>query len=177
MRKWIKPMRASPYPPLVEMGAQVEVKVTQAGKAVDELNAAEQRNREFRATGDRRKLIDAFNALRKSTYGKLAEMPHAQPQLKLPRNFADRFFRPERSAAATKPLTAAEIEEKLTAAKKRVEELEQQLDKAKKVEAEKAADKAKEQLTIDKQELADVQAEKEKLAAKEAALKAKIGES
>jgi hypothetical protein len=174
MRGWVQNMQASSHPQIVDLGKRVAAAVARGDAATANVTAAERKNREFRTTGARRKLIDVMNAVRKSTYGKLAEMPHAQPQLKLPRDFANRFFRTKPSSAP-KPRTESDVEDDLALATQRVTDLQTELN-----DMRKAADEAKiKQENEEKQaageELVDAEKEMEELAKRVAALKEKAG--
>jgi len=94
MRDWVEPLKTSPHASLQALGVKLEKLIADADAAEGELRAAKQKNHEFRSLGERKALIDQFNALRKSSYGKLSEMPHAHPEANLPATFADRFFKP-----------------------------------------------------------------------------------
>jgi hypothetical protein len=173
MRAWVKPMKASSYQSLVDLGSAVETKVAEGDEAVKAIADAEQQIRELRTTGKRRQLFDKLNALRKATYGKLAEIPHAHPELKLPRNFADRFFRTERPGPAPKEPTIADLEAQLAETNAQVASLQQRIDEAKKAEAAEAAAKA--QSDADAQALAEAEKQQQEWAAKAEALKKKLG--
>src|SRR6185436_3695917 len=81
-----------------------------ADAAVQTLATAQTANRVFRATGERRAFIDQLNALRKLTYGKIAEMPHKHPEENLPGSFAERFFkRVSRPKDAVEPPTSDDL--------------------------------------------------------------------
>ena len=142
MRGWIPSLLASPHTMLADYGTQLQDKVAVADKAVAAASAAEQKNRAFRTVGERKVLIDDFNALRKATYGKLAEMPHTQPAAKLPASFADRFFRHEAWTPAEKPATSAEIAAKIAAKQVEMAALQAELTKTKADEEAAAQAKA-----------------------------------
>ncbi len=123
MRGWVKPLVESENADLKKLGEKLTVAIAKADAAVTALNAAEQANRTFRTVGERRALIDSANAVRKSTYGKLSEMPHANPELLLPAAFAEGFFKHETRKSPVKLTSAAlkaqiaDLEEELAAKK------------------------------------------------------------
>lgn len=169
MKGWVPSLLASANPTLKDLGGKLQDAVTAAESAVKAQAEAEQQMRDFRTIGERRALIDALNALRKGTYGKLAEMPHANPGEHLPAGFADQFFRPETRKPAGRG-TAADLTEEIASLETRLADLKAQL--AQRIAEEDAAAKAKtEEATL---AAAIVEAEKEAAAAaaKVAALKA-----
>jgi hypothetical protein len=173
MTSWPPHMAASAYPPIVDLGKRIAVKVKDAGTAVESTTTVEQKAREFRLTGARRQLIDKLNALRKATHGAIAEMPHKHPELKLPGNFADRFFRAERPVAPSRPPSAAALKLQMDALQKELVELGNAHAKAVQDELDAAAKKTEEE-----QDVAALAAAEAALADKKAevdALKAKLG--
>jgi hypothetical protein len=170
MRTWVSSLKASSIAALQAAGNDLEAAVAAADNAVKALAKSEQDNRVFRTTGERRALVDSTNAVRKGTYGKVAEMPHAHPEWHLPASFPDRFF-PADSKKDTPPATSADIEAQIASLKSQIVELEADLVKAKADEDAKAQAKAAD----DAHAAAVAEAEKEATAAaaKLAALKAK----
>lgn len=174
MRGWVPSLEASANPVLAALGASLAVAVAAADAAVKALATADQQVRDFRTLGARKALIDSFNALRKSTDGKLAELPHAHPEAKLPATFASHFFRREapKAAAPAAPtssdltLKVADLEAQLAAAKAEL---------AKALEQEAAAAKIAADLQADKVALAQAEQDEKAAAAKVAALAAKVG--
>ena len=108
MRGWIPSLLASSNPVLAALGAKVAHKVAAADVAVASQAKAEQQNRDFRTIGARKALLDSLNAIRKAIYGKLSELPHANPAQHLPATFAEPFFRHD-SSGKSAPLTSAEL--------------------------------------------------------------------
>lgn len=170
MRGWIPSLQSSPSSVLSGLGERLQVKVAAADKVVASQAVAEQRNRDFRAIGERNDLVDNLNALRKATYGKLSELPHANPQEHLPATFAEPFFRHE-SGSKSAPLTTEALQRK-------VEEMQQglaaaQAELAASVARDEAAAQARLEAEADSAELAKAEKEAAVAAAKVAALKAK----
>jgi hypothetical protein len=112
MRGWIPSLKTSTHDPLQTIGAEIEAAVTAADAAVLARADAENAQLAFRTTGERTALVDAFNALRKSTYGKLGEIRHQHPEL--PNDFADGFFRHETKRRDDK-LSSEQIQAKIDA--------------------------------------------------------------
>lgn len=102
---------------------------------------AEQENRDFRALGARKALIDSLNGLRKALYGKLSELPHARPELHLPASFAEHFFRHESAKKADPELTVDELKTAIAASNENTALLQGKLDKALTATAQTAKDK------------------------------------
>jgi hypothetical protein len=161
-------LQSSPHPSLAALGPVLDHQVQSADAAVAQLAAASQALKQFREVGERKALVDKINARRKATHGELGEIAHSNPQLNLPSDFADRFFRRDRRRR--RRVTVKELTEKLEAAKAIVAELELAL--AKLVAAEKvAADaKAKAKAAEREKRIAEVQQKAAAAAAELAAL-------
>jgi hypothetical protein len=91
MRTWVPSLTDSPNNTMKDYGEQLSGVVAKADEAVATQLVAQQMFDDF-TIGERKTFVDKFNALRKTTYGKLAEMPHSYPALNLPKSFADGFF-------------------------------------------------------------------------------------
>lgn len=139
VRTWVPSLLSSPHASLAALGPVLDPQVKSADQALAQLAAASQALKHFREVGERKALIDKINACRKATHGALGELAHASPQLNLPSDFADRFFR--RALRRRRRVTVKELTEKLEAAKASVAEIEVAL--AKVVAAEKAETDAK----------------------------------
>ena len=174
MDKWAATLAGSSDPDLAAIGVEMQAAVTYARAQEKALAAVEETNKNFRKLGDRKAFMDGLNALRKTTWGALAEMPHAQPDLKLPSGFADLFFKPVRKPRASEgPKTAADMQAVVV-------DLEEQLDAARAqlaaLEAEEAAKaQAKAQREADEAELAEAERDLKAAQAKTTALRAKLG--
>jgi hypothetical protein len=57
--------------------------------------------------------VDAYNALRKSTYGELAALPHQNAAAMLPADFADRFFPHDSHAGLTALTNPKDVQAKI----------------------------------------------------------------
>jgi len=142
MRAWSSTLKSAKNPALSALGDGVEQKVAAADAAKDAMAAAQHARRVFRTTGERRALIDQFNALRKSTYGKLAELPNTQPNKNLPGSFAEQFFkRVSRAKEPVEALTSTDLREQLDESERQVEALRDRVKEAlaREDEAAKAA--------------------------------------
>lgn len=169
MRGWIPSLLGSSNPTLQALGTKLQGAVAAADTAVANLAAAEQANRDFRTIGERRSLVDGLNALRKSTYGKLSELPHAQPALQLAVTFAEDFFRHESRRAASPP-SAQELAAQVAALEAQLAERKAQLAAA--LSTEEAAAKALTEAAAHDAAIAEAEKEADAAAAKLAALKA-----
>jgi hypothetical protein len=161
---WVEAVSGSPFPQVKALGPELAQRIAAGEAARDALQAATEKLRAFRRIGPRKDFTDAFNALRKSTLGKLAEMPHTVKDQALPKSFADWFFPPSRKTPPQPSSAdiAAQIAEKEAQHKAEIEALEQQRKDALAREVAEAQDKAREA-----QRLADLaEAKKEEAAAK-----------
>ncbi|MFO0761903.1 MAG: hypothetical protein U0359_36020 [Byssovorax sp.] len=178
VRGFIPSLVGSSNSSLVNVGNQIADVVNLADLAVAKLALAEQMNRDFRAIGERKALIDQFNAVRKVTYGKLSEMPHALPDEHLPATFAEQFFRHDksRSNGSGKPLDTEDIEAIIKAKEAELKALQDELIKAQQKEAAEAAAKQKAEIDADKAALEEAEKEAAEAAAKVQALKNKLAQ-
>jgi hypothetical protein len=110
MRDWQPSLQASSNPALQQHGVQLGAALADADAAAAAKQRASQELTDFRVTGMRPRLIDRFNAVRKSTYGQLAEIQHATPSLGS--GWAESFFR---SGSGSERLTLAEVERRIAA--------------------------------------------------------------
>jgi hypothetical protein len=173
MRAWVPSLKASSHKQLAQIGVDLEPKIAAADMAKTRLTTAQHESRVFRATGERRALIDHFNALRKDTYGKIAGMPHKHPDENLPGSFADRFFKSvsRANAKGVEELSSVDILAQIAEAETDLSALRDRLKEAQDREAREA--KAKETEAADDAELLALEQEREALEAKIAAKKAK----
>ncbi|HZF47003.1 MAG TPA: hypothetical protein VE093_00060 [Polyangiaceae bacterium] len=144
---WVPELMKSDIPALVALAAEVEAAVNAADAALNARTTVEAEATFFRETGNRKKLFDKVNAVRKQTYGELAKMPHEN--MGLPPSFANLFFRHESSNAEDDRMTPETIKQEIasleaqTAEKKELlAALVAELEKQAKAEAEKAAEQA-----------------------------------
>jgi hypothetical protein len=174
MRTWIPSLLSASDPDLVLLGKRLEVLVAAADEALAKQAAAKEAVKTFRALGGRKSFIDRFNAVRKSTDGKLAEMPHARPEARLPMDFASRFFKHEsrRSKNTSKELTSEGLKAQIEDTKGQLHALEGQLAEA--ITKDEAEDRANKQVQTDRADLAASEKAYEALAAKMAGLRAKL---
>ncbi|EYF00591.1 Hypothetical protein CAP_0462 [Chondromyces apiculatus DSM 436] len=173
MRRWVPSLLGSPNPALAAIGTDLQAAVAEADAAVTALGVLKQQNREFRTVGARKVFVDDLNALRKTTHGALAELPHSRPDLFLPGGFADLFFKPIRARGEEGPEDAEEMREHIAA-------LEEQLALARatlaEMEATEAAEAAAEaQRAQEEALLAAAEKEAKLAAAKVKAMRAKLG--
>jgi hypothetical protein len=111
MRAWPPSLVESANPILQQYGAQLLATVAEADAAAAAKQRVSQELTDFRVTGTRAKLIDRFNAVRKSLYGRLGEIQHANPLLGS--GWAESFFR---SGGGSERVTLAEIERRIASA-------------------------------------------------------------
>ncbi len=142
MRSWIPSLTTSTNAVLCALGARLAKAVAAADAAVAARLMAEQQNRDFRAVGQRKVLIDSLNSLRKALYGKLSELPHAQPDLHLPAGFAEEFYRHESARKADTVMTVDELKLAITASNQKTAQHEADLAQALAYAAQTAKEKA-----------------------------------
>lgn len=109
MAEWPTALANAPKDILKDYIPVLTARVTKAKAAAEEKKQASQKLAEFRAVGTRAKLNEAFNAFRKSLYGKLGDIQHAHPDLGA--GFAESFFWQE----ASDQLTLSELDRKIAA--------------------------------------------------------------
>jgi hypothetical protein len=175
MAEWVPHLQKSPIPALKAISDSVEAKVNAGYAAIAALSSAKQANKEFRVVGERKALIDKFNALRKSTYGKLSELPHKYPDKNLPNTFAERFFKHTQVKKKTEEKaepTAEELKGMIAECEATTATLKEQL--ADVVAKEEAAAKIKADIEAKKAALAEAQMAAKEALAKVAELEASI---
>jgi hypothetical protein len=91
MRGWPTSLATSDNATLRQHGVTLTGLLTQADAAIQANDAAAQALKNFRVLGTRARLIDSFNAVRKSVYGSLGQIQHNNPQLGT--GWAESFFR------------------------------------------------------------------------------------
>jgi hypothetical protein len=173
LRGWVSHLNTSGVPALVALAPEVEAAVNEADLAVKALADAKLKEKEFHTVGARRAAIDEFNALRKSTYGAIAELPHKYPEKNLPNTFAERFFRHEMARkGGKKALTSTALADLITEEEAKLADLKQRHQNAIAREAEATKTSAKTEAIKTEIDLAEKAASE--AAAKVAALKAKL---
>lgn len=172
MGAWITHMAGSKDPRILDIGVRLAKKHQAAGDAITDADTKETAARDFRLTGPRKQIIDRYNALGKSTEGELKEMPFAQPDLHLPKDFFQRFLRSPRSVT---PPSVEDLTKKRDAAKEDLDAIQADLDAAIKAEKDAADEVAREQRVADQKLLAEAQAEADAKNKAVADLRAKLG--
>jgi hypothetical protein len=169
VRAWVDSLIKSPYPSLAALGPILDQQVANADKVVAALTAASQALKSFREVGPRRALVDKINANRKATYGALGEIAHSNPQLNLPKDFADRFFLHDQRRRR-KP-TSKDLRIRLEAARALVDDIEAKLAKAETDEKADADAKAQRKAKAQQKKVAAAEKKAAAAAAELAALK------
>jgi hypothetical protein len=119
-RAWIPSLQASTVAAVAALAPSLVTLVAAADAAVTAQIAADQALKDFDAIGDKKTLVDSYNALRKSTYGDLAALPHQNPAAMLPANFADRFFRHDAHAGVTSLTNPNDVQARIDSLQKEV---------------------------------------------------------
>lgn len=92
MRDWLPTLQAAAQPELKALATPLDAAIQAADAALAALRKAEQEASDFHDLGTCKALIDASNAARKATHGKLGEAVHKNPTANLPADFAEGFF-------------------------------------------------------------------------------------
>ena len=169
MRGWPTSLAASDNPTLREHGVTLTDLLAQADAAVQANDAAAQALKNFRVLGTRARLIDRFNAVRKSVHGSLGEIQHNNPQLGT--GWAESFFR---GGGGSERVTLPEIERRIASAQVQLEALQAERDRLaaeqdRVAQARAEAERAEKQASLDA-----ARAAAEELAAKIAELEADL---
>lgn len=118
MRLWVGPLSASGHAELMAIATRLLAAIAKADEAEMKLALAQQALDEFRA-GARSTCIEACNALRKLTYGKISEITHGSAELAS--DFPDRFFMTNGGSRAPTIAEMTQSVERLRAKLKRQE--------------------------------------------------------
>ncbi len=172
MRAWPSALVESSNPTLQQYGVTLPAKLAEADAAAAEKQRVTQQLTDFRLLGTRAKLIDRFNAARKSLYGKLAELQHANAALGS--GWAESFFR---SSGSTERLTLRELERRVAAAEIDLASLRTQRDELAAQEERAAQDRAAAEQAEKQARLDAARAAAAELAAEIADLETEIGDA
>ncbi|MFO0574034.1 MAG: hypothetical protein U1A78_08555 [Polyangia bacterium] len=168
MRGWVAPLQTATQPELTALAPLLTTAIKAADDAVTAGRTAEQQLTDFLEIGDCKALVDRANALRKATFGKLAELVHSKPEAHLPADFAEPFFLQESrwSAPGRDELLAriARNDRQNERMRQQIKELEEQAAIAEKNERAAQADAVRAELAAATKRRAEEQA-------REAALK------
>lgn len=146
MEGWIMLLKGSDIPALVELGAEVETAMAAVKEVMAKQAALEAELSFFRLNGNRKKLFDKVNAVRKQTHGELAKMSHEKVGVRA--SFANLFFLHESSRDEEEPTfdsvdeAIARLEKELAEQKKVRKGLEVKAEQEAKAKAEEAARQA-----------------------------------
>ena len=110
MLLWPPALAAAPQQELEDLGAALAPVLSVAVVAEKAIATAKQALVTFDNVGRWRQHVDQSNAVRAAAYGALLEIPHQNPALKLPLDYADLFVLHDTSRrGANKARTSAEI--------------------------------------------------------------------
>jgi hypothetical protein len=165
MRGWPTSLLESTNNILQQYGAQLMATIVEADAAAAAKQRVSQELTDFRVTGMRARLIDRFNAVRKSLYGRLGEIQHANASLGS--GWAESFFR---SGGGSERVTLAEVERRIASAEIDLAALRKQRDELqgqeeREAEAQAEAEKAEKLARIEaaRAAMAELAAEIEEL--------------
>lgn len=124
MLLWPPALAASTHPELNDIGTALAALLPDAVAAEQAVAAAKQTLVTFDNVGRWRQHVDQSNAVRAAAYGALLEIPHQNPALKLPLDYADLYFLHDTSRrGANKPRSSAEIAAEIKALTVKAEQL------------------------------------------------------
>lgn len=138
VRGFLPSLQTSQHPALAALTPMLGGLIVKADVAIATHLAATQALKDFDMLGPMKALIDSYNGLRQTTYGKLSAMPHEQPTLMLPANFAARFFRHDSHKGVTALRNPKDVQAKVDAHKKKMDAAQKHLDGLAAAAAEKA---------------------------------------
>ena len=171
MREWLGPLSSATAPELVALAAPLGAAIKAADDAIVAGRTAEQQLTDFLEVGDCKTLVDKANALRKGTFGKLAQLVHDKPEAHLPADFAETFFlrqqhwsAPDRAELLSR---IARSEKQGVQLRQQLKELDEQLERDRKSEREAQEGALRTELAATARRRAEEQA-------REAALQAQI---
>jgi hypothetical protein len=165
MRGWPTSLQLSDSTVLQQYGTQLLATIAEADAAAAAKQRSSQALTDFRVVGTRAKLIDRFNAVRKSLYGRLGEIQHANRTLGS--GWAESFFR---NSGGSERVTLAEVERRIASAEVELTALRTQRDELlaheeRVAQAQAAAEKAEKRARLDaaRAAMAELAAEIEEL--------------
>jgi hypothetical protein len=176
MTLWPAAIADLSYPELTAYAATLAPLLVEAKQAEDAADQAAQRLRNWRTVGGFSEHLALANAERTDAHGTLADIPFHQPALRLPKDYADRFFLHDTTRrGAGKARTSAQIRQEMSDLQGQLADLDGELTAALAREADAAkreADAAK-----DREELAALKKQREGAKAREKLLEKKLGKS
>jgi len=144
MLLWPPALAATPHQELQAIGFALTPLLPLAVAAEQAIAEAKQALVTFDNVGRWRQHVDKSNAVRAAAYGALLEVPHKNPALKLPADYADLFVLHDTSRrGAKKPRRAEDIAAEMKAHTEKAAALEGPLKEARKREEEEEADRAR----------------------------------
>ena len=176
MTLWPAAIAALSYPELTAHSTTLTPLLAEAKVAEDAAEVAAQRLRNWRTVGGFSEHITLANAERTDAYGTLSDLPFQQPGLRLPKEYAERFFLHDTTRrGAGKARTSAQIREEMSDLQGHLAGLDEELTAAvvrEEAEAKREADEAK-----DREELAALKKQREDSQMREKQLQKKLGKS
>jgi hypothetical protein len=174
MKLWLPALKASSSTELNDIAAALAPILPLADAAEADIRTARQQILEYRTVGRWRQHIDKSNGARAASYGALLEVPHQNPDLKLPADYADLFFLHDTSRrGADKTRSATEIAAEIHALEGKLVELGKEKAQAEQREAEAA--KAQADREQQEKELANLDAQDRQNEERRKELKKELG--
>jgi hypothetical protein len=141
VRGFVPSLQASPHAALAALAPILVDLIAKADASIAAQLAADQALKDFDMLGGKKTLIDSYNVLRQTVYGRLAAVPHANPGAMLPASFADRFFRHESRKGVSALRNPKDVQAKVDAHEKKRDAAQKHLDGLAAAAAQKALDK------------------------------------
>ncbi len=170
MRDWPGPLAAAEVAALSALADQIRPAVVEADAITSEQALTTQALDTF-DTGPLSDFVSECNAARKLVRGKLGELVHQRPDLRLPKDFQDRFFLFQGGAKAVK---AEDLERAITRTRAKLAKLEARLQTLKEKQARAIREKQARALELRKAKLAAAEKRRAEAEAELAALTAEI---
>jgi len=91
--EWVEPLKIEPDASLQAYAGPLDDAVKEGAASEKAVKTAEKALSDFRLLGDRKKAVDTLNSARAILYGKLLQLHHDHPELRLGAAWASIFFR------------------------------------------------------------------------------------
>ncbi len=141
VKGFLSSLETSTQPALAALAPKLAELIGKADTAVAQQRTAGQALKDFDMIGPMKALIDEYNALRQTVYGKLAALPHERPEEMLPPSFADRFFRHETNKGITSLRNPKDVQDRIDGMMKKVDVAAKHRDELIATAAKRVADK------------------------------------
>lgn len=166
-------LAASGSSSLQTLGKELETLVHKGDAALAGLQSARSSLRDFQQIGGRSAFVDRCNVVRKQSYADLGKLVHTKRELGLPKDYADAFFRHQKTVARGTSGKRFEVEEQLAALSAQVDNLKSLRESL--LAQEKREEEEQAQVRAEQTRLAELEADLAKKKAEAVALRSKLG--